>query len=284
MKRTRIGLLVAAVAALGCMYGCGVLPGLSGPSVPPDVTAGMEKLRAGDEEGAKALFERAIGAEPKNPIVYILPAHAFAEAGRPDRTIAYAERGLAATAGADARLHAQLYSLKGSALLELGDAPRALEANRAALRLMPDDTGLMNNLAYSMSELTSSDQYLREAEELATKAVTQAQSHDANTETLGIYIDTLGWVQFRAGKTAESLVALTHAAYLVPGQPEVLYHLARAFQANGRGADAAVMLRRAIKLKPGFARAQQALEEIRMYDPTVLEDEDLGREARMKRE
>lgn len=104
---------------------------------------------------------------------------------------------------------------------------------------------------------------LAQAESLAIEAVEGAQSAGADQATMGVFLDTLGWVQFKRGDLRQALANLTRAADAAPDQPEILYHLALAYLAQGRRHDAIVMLERALKLKPNFTAASRRLSELR---------------------
>gem|GEM_PF-2126823 len=263
--------------------GCAVIERATRTGLPAGVLEGKKRLMAGDERAGLAGFDRAIRQSPQDAMIYAMVAQACAEAGKPALAAAYAERGLSATPGAEASDHARLYGLLGSARLEMGRVQESLEANRAALRLEPGSPGLMNNLAYSMAELPNNDEYLAEAETLATEAVTRAQSGAFDEAEMGVYLDTLGWIQFQRGSVERAAVSLAQAADLAPSQPEILYHLARVYQATGRPAEAITVLRRALKLRPGLERARQALEELVLYAEPGATGLAPDKDARMRR-
>lgn len=262
MSRLRPWLVLAILTTVvgGCQ-----LPGQLG-STPVEIRTARERFRAGDVSGAMAALDKAIASKPADPAVYIAAAQVSLEEGRPDRAVTLAERGLQASPGASAALHAQLHSLRGAALLELGDAAAAIPAYRAAARLMPEEPVFINNLAYALAEQAESDASLAEAERLAMEAVERAVAAQAEPRVLGVFLDTLGWVQLRRGDLRRASLNLTEAAELAPDEAEVSFHLAQVRLAEGRRADARVLLQRALKLKPGLTRARRLLEELSAED------------------
>jgi tetratricopeptide (TPR) repeat protein len=283
IRRYLIRAVLFVLLALACS-GCGVIDRVTRMTRPAGVADGRKRLAAGDEPGAVSLFDRAIKQRPGDGLIYAMVAQGCAEAGVPALAATYAERGLKATPGAPAEVHAQLYGLLGSARLEMGRVQESLEANRAALLLAPDSPGLMNNLAYSMVELPNNEDYLAEAESLAAEAVSRAQAGAAQPSEMGVYLDTLGWIQFHRGSVDRAAVILAQAADLAPSQAEILYHLARVYQAAGRSEEAITVLRRALKLRPGLERARRALDELVLYAEPERPLRTTGQDARMGRE
>ena len=93
----------------------------------------------------------------------------------------------------------------------------AEKAFRKALELQKDDPAVMNYLGYMFADRGI---HLDEAESLIQKAV---QSDPTN----GAYLDSLGWVLFRKGKSSEAREWLEKAVALPDGvdDPAVWDHL-----------------------------------------------------------
>lgn len=230
--------------------------------LPDEFIAAQEQMRRGDVQAASKSLEAGIARRPKDHAVYAAAAQLCLAEGRPEIAIKYAERGLGLSRKPSADIQARLHSLKGMALLELGDAKGSIASHRAALELMPDEPQYMNNLAYALAEAAESDAALAESERLVNEAIERAVVAQAGAETLGVFLDTLGWAQFRSGDLRRASVNLTQAADLVPDEPEVLFHLASVRLAEGRRDDAVIWLKRALKLRPAMAKARRLLEEI----------------------
>lgn len=272
MRGRHAGSVIAVAVLVLAATGCSVLDRAGLLGVPKAAVEAEKLLEAGDEAGAVRQLDSLIRERGSDAGVFILVARACALAQRPDLTVRYAKRGLAETDGAAAPAHAGLYGLMGIAYQEQGDHEQAVNAYRAALRLLPDEPGSLNNLAYAYAEMPDGQAPLAEAERLAAEAVRLAAKTQRPPEEMGIYLDTLGWVQFRAGNLQMGLVHLSQAADAVPGQPDVLYHLARVYEALGRLFDARVMLQRALKVDPAHVAARRTFDELRI----MMSDADLG--------
>jgi len=269
MTIRRVNVVLVAIIAGLLASGCSVTDSLVG-AMPAAMRDAAEKLRAGNATGAFAELDKAIAERPNDPTVYLAAAQVCLEGKRPDRAVTYAERGLQASPGAKAAIHAQLHSIKGTALLEMGDVKGSVPSHRAAWRLMPEEPVYLNNLAFALAELAENDVSLAEAEQLARDAVDKATKAQAPGQTLGVFLDTLGWVQFRRGDLHSASVNLAQAADLAPGEAEILYHLACLRLAEGRRADAIVWLQRAVKIKPDLGPAKKLLDEVTGYATPTL--------------
>ena len=113
---------------------------------------------------------------------------------------------------ADAR---QAKSLLSDALGGLRDYAGAEAELRALLDDDPDDAQALNNLGYTMAD---QGRNLDEAEELIRRAIRtdrDARSRAGNPEgESGVYLDSLGWVQFRRGRLADARATLEAAVRL----------------------------------------------------------------------
>lgn len=256
--------LLIAFVALILLAGCAPLERMRGNTLPPEIAVGRELLRNNNLERAKEQFERAIRKDPTDPLPYILIA---SEVCRPlhhwDLTIAYAERGLAATPKASPRDRAILYNILGEAYLQIGDYTKALAANRAAFKLLPDDPTVMNNLGYNLAEMPDNKAYLNEALDLTTRAVAKIREQPHSEKTMGIFMDSLGWVQFKMQKYDLAISTLSQAAELAPDQPEIHYHLARAYEARGKLDEANTCLQKAYRVAPQNPQLRSVLDEMR---------------------
>jgi tetratricopeptide (TPR) repeat protein len=225
-----------------------------------------DKLAKGDERGATRIFDRILMSRGADARTYLGVASACQAARRFDLVATYAERGTESTPAADAAIHAKLYGMLGVARQQLGDYDAAIRAHQAALHLDGEDPAILNNLAYAYAEAPGMSDKLDEAERMAREAVSRATAKGQSAEDLAIYLDTLGWILFKRGLPGEALINLTAAADAMPYEPDILYHLSRAFAATGRLDEAREMLERAVKTDPKHVQAASALDEMRRMD------------------
>ncbi len=118
--------------------------------------------------------------------------------------------------------HARTVFKLGLAYREMGNDTRALVELRTAQKLDVKDAGLKinikNSLAYVLADLSRGKE-LVEAEKLAKEAV-------AAKGGVAAYVDTLGWVQAKAGKLKDAKKTLEDAkGKASDGNAEVYYHL-----------------------------------------------------------
>jgi tetratricopeptide (TPR) repeat protein len=104
---------------------------------------------------------------------------------------------------AELQPHVALYQINlGNVLLKQRLLAEAATAYRQAVKLAPDDANALNNLAWAWHEL---DANLDEAAALCQRAVTLQPSRRA------YYLDTLGCVLRKQGKSAEARGAFESA-------------------------------------------------------------------------
>lgn len=111
---------------------------------------------------------------------------------------------------------------------------------RHVIELQPDHAHAYNALGYTLADRT--ERY-GEAYELIQRAIALAPG-DA------FILDSLGWVQFRLGKTGESLQTL-RKAYSMRPDPEIAAHLGEVMWASGSREEAAKLWRGALLENPG---------------------------------
>ncbi|MCR8915837.1 tetratricopeptide repeat protein [Marinobacter panjinensis] len=107
------------------------------------------------------------------------------------------------------------------------EAPeKAIPPYEELLEVTPRNVVALNNLAWI---------YHQQGDERAMELARQA--FELNSDNAAI-ADTYGWILFKAGQTEESLPVLEKAHELQPGSEEIAMHLAEAYRATGRDADA----------------------------------------------
>jgi tetratricopeptide (TPR) repeat protein len=250
-----------ALSALTLLFGCTPV-GLFGGGMPKEVEDGARLLAAGKDTEAQARFDAYIRQKPTMPETYALVALACSQARRWELQAQYIEKGIAATTKAEPEKRAQLFSIAGDAYLRMSDFQKAAQSNQEALRLIPNNPTFMNNLGYTYAEMTTDPQILQKALQLTTDAVELARKQGYPERELGIFMDSLGWVRFKMGEFDKAASILAQAAEMSPGEPEIHFHLARAYEAKGDMEKAFVQLQRAVQADPQHPQIAQMRKEL----------------------
>ena len=111
---------------------------------------------------------------------------------------------------------------------------------RAALKIRPDDSELLNYLGYSWIDR---GEHLPEALAMVQRAV-------ASNPKSGAMIDSLGWAYYRLGDYKKAVEKLEEAIELEAGDPDINNHLGDAYWRIGRRAEAAFQWKRVLTLDP----------------------------------
>ena len=130
------------------------------------------------------------------------------------------------------------------------DYKGAIAHYQAALKIDPDNTLILNNLAYVMAE--SGDPT---ASQYAERAYRQAPFNPN-------VVDTYGWALVQNGQTAKGVEVLRSASNLAPGNPDIRLHLGKALLKSGDKAgakEAPEPLKRLDNASPLRADAQKLL-------------------------
>lgn len=110
----------------------------------------------------------------------------------------------------------------GDAYARAGNFALARSNYESVLKLAPDDSGVLNNLANVL---------LRLKDPAAIKIAEQALAKNPGNPNA---IDTLGWILFQNGQTDRALTMLRDARLRVPNNAEIRYHLAVVLAQTGR--------------------------------------------------
>lgn len=133
-----------------------------------------------------------------------------------------------------------IFYARAISLERSGQWEAAEKGFREALRLNPDQPGVLNYLGYSYVE---KKQNLTEALEMIQKAV-EGRPDDA-------YItDSLGWAYYRLGRYEEAVVQMERSVELMPTDPLLNDHLGDVYWAVGRKREADFQWRRALNFGP----------------------------------
>jgi Flp pilus assembly protein TadD len=142
---------------------------------------------------------------------------------------------------------------RGIAYQEMKQWPQAEADLLAALKLRPDDPGLLNYLAFSWADQGIN---LDRARTMLDRAV-QLVPDD------GAIVDSLGWVMFRAGDYAEAVKQLERAVSLNADDATINDHLGDAYWFNGRQIEARSQWEKAARMTQDKTLEQQIRKKLR---------------------
>ncbi|HYL37652.1 MAG TPA: tetratricopeptide repeat protein [Bryobacteraceae bacterium] len=176
---------------------------------------------------------------------YMQLAEAYRLRGDWSNSIATLERAQKALPG-----DAGLTLLLASSFEATGKLDLAIEQYRRALKLRPEDPGIMNNIAY-LSVETKGD--LDEALRLAQRAVQKAPNQPN-------FADTLGWVYLNKKMADSALQVFHNLAKKQPDDPTFQYHLGAALFEKGDKTQARAVLQAALSKNPSQQQAVKIRE------------------------
>jgi Tfp pilus assembly protein PilF len=125
-----------------------------------------------------------------------------------------------------------------------GDQAAAAEQYRRIIAIQPNNMIALNNLAY---DIAVREKKPAEAVAMARKALSLAPRDPT-------VMDTVGWIEYLIGNTAEAAKLLVQASRGAPGNPEIRLHAAIALASQGARAAAQTELDAALKLAPGLEK------------------------------
>ncbi len=222
------------------------------------VLLGNTHLALGDLDAAETVFRDVISKDAQNPMAVLQ---------------------LVRTLGAQSRFD-EVETLIDGALERMPDMPDLLWA-KASLEEQNGDIEGAITIYERLYEMNSDNQVV--ANNLASLLVTYRTS-DADLERAAVvgkrlrgtefapFQDTYGWIQYRQGNIEEALSYLEPAAAALSEDPIVQFHLARAYLAAGRDADALERFRKVIELAEASDERTQIAEartEIDRLEATV---------------
>jgi Flp pilus assembly protein TadD len=163
---------------------------------------------------AEAAYLKAIELEPKLTEPYRLLAGLYAESRRYDQALA--------RLGDVLRVNprdASALTVMGVVYEQKGDIPRAREAYEKALAITPRFAAAANNLAWIYSEHGGDK----------GKALSLARTAKEVAPDDPRISDTLGWILYKHGVYQQALVLLKESVSKLPDNPQVQYHLGKAY-------------------------------------------------------
>ncbi len=169
---------------------------------------------------AAEFYQLALDKQPSEGLMNAY-AEVLQKAGKEGEALSLLESGID-TYPDSLQLRLRIALLQQSA----GDNENAKANYEKILDSMPKNTVVLNNLAWLYHE--TGDE----------RAVTMARkAYDLAPENAAI-VDTYGWIMLKAGNHEESLPILEKAHKLQPESEEIALHLAEAYRAVGKNADA----------------------------------------------
>jgi uncharacterized protein (TIGR03790 family) len=197
---------------------------------------------------AKRRLEAATAAMPgASERVVRLVVRAETQIARSDRAAA---RRLLEQASQLAPDLARPHQLLADLLTSEDEKALAAEHYRRLIAIQPNNVVALNNLAY---DIAVREKKPSEALPLALKAQALAP-RDATI------LDTVGWVHYLLGNTAEAAKLLVQASRGAPNSAEVRLHTAFALASQGARAAAQAELEQALKLAPALGKQPEVQE------------------------
>lgn len=141
------------------------------------------------------------------------------------------------------------------------DYPRAFQAYREALRLMPNNLVVKNNLGYMLADHGNTPAEFEEAVVLTRSVIEKEPNHP-------VFLDSFGWALYkRDNKNERDLEGarrrLREAVDLGPNIPECRFHLAVVYEKLGLLTDALREAQSAVLLKPEYSEAKALVERLK---------------------
>jgi tetratricopeptide (TPR) repeat protein len=206
----------------------------------------------GDGDKAIKLGKSAIQSHPQDIDLLLSYADLLRIKSHFPESIAAYDLALTKIAATSNRRGIALYH-RGMAYQEMKQWPQAEADLLAALKLRPDDPGLLNYLAFSWADQGIN---LDRARTMLDRAV-QLVPDD------GAIVDSLGWVMFRAGDYAEAVKQLERAVSLNADDATINDHLGDAYWFNGRQIEARSQWEKAARMTQDKTLEQQIRKKLR---------------------
>lgn len=179
---------------------------------------GRIHLTANDTTKAEQSFEEAVRLSPDSSAAYQLLGQTKLRQGKIKEGIAKFREAYTANPNSPA------VGLALGVLLQMHENPdEARKIYEDILKKKPDYVPAMNNLAYLYAQDLPTSENLKKAQAL----VDRLRKVDS-----GEILDTVGWVQFKAGNVEDGLTTTLRAWDKKKGLPTVAYHLGAMYQAK----------------------------------------------------
>ncbi len=135
---------------------------------------------------------------------------------------------------------------------DLGEEDRARDVLERLREHNPNDAEVANSLGYYLAEKGQDLDF-------AEKLIKQALKTDPGT---GAYLDSMGWVLFQKGNSADAFDFIIQAVNVLPDDPVILEHLGLVLLDLGQEDEGEEMLRRALALGGDEERLQAHLSHL----------------------
>jgi Flp pilus assembly protein TadD len=229
------GQLLLADAKRGLGDFDGALAALGGASERRPEVAGerLDVLIAAGREAEAATTAEELASSTTDGAVRV--AQSYLRHDRYAAALPWLDRALAADPQS-----VDLRFLRASALERSGKADEAVELLRGLVDQQPDLAPALNYLGYLWIDRGD---HLEDGVRMVRRALTLDPAN-------GAYADSVGWGEFKAGRTAVAIDYLERASRLMPRDATVLEHLGDAYGATGDKAKARDAYRRAQAAHP----------------------------------
>jgi tetratricopeptide (TPR) repeat protein len=199
---------------------------------------------------AATAFENQLAINPNSAVVYAQLSTARASQNNLGGAAAALEEGLKAIPN-DLSLLMMLAQIEE----RRENYPKAIEVYGQVLRKVPNNVVANNNLAVLLVDHAGDKFSIDEAKKLIMKL------EDIEEPNI---LDTVGWVNYKAGNYSKAVQVLKSVVEHQPEQPLFHYHLGMALQKQGDAAGAKHHLARALELGDftGADKAREALAEL----------------------
>lgn len=194
---------------------------------------------------AKQEFRRAISINPKWGQLYRSLAHIEGAQGGIKAAIPVYQEGLREIPG-----DAALQILLAEAHQHAGDIDNAIASYEQVLRVNPDNSLVLNNLASLLLDAKGDPKSIARARELAQRL---------EGSKFPPYLDTVGWAYYKAGEMDKSVKFLEQAMTAAPNIVIFQYHLGMAYHKKGDLAKAKLHLGNAVNAKFAFKGKEEAM-------------------------
>ena len=162
--------------------------------------------------------------------------------------------------GTPSRANWPLFYARGIALERADQWPKAEADLKYALELAPDQSSILNYLAYSWTER---GEHLDDAHAMLERAMAARPNE-------GAYIDSFGWTLLRQGDVQGALAQLLRAVELEPEDPTINEHLGDVLAAANRTREAEFQWQRALNLKPDAAETKRLKDKLAAVPATAV--------------
>jgi Flp pilus assembly protein TadD len=251
LPTTKIVFTVSLCLTLALIAGCGK------NVVESNLELAGKAVSAHDKATAAKYVAKAIASNPQDPEVHMKVVIVYTRPGFHDEQVKAAKDlvaildSLGGGSNAKNRKYLEIYSTIAMLMDKGNEDTLAEHCYEETVRLEPNDPMLSNNLAYFYAEHRKN---LVQAEKLARYAVGMRPGEPSIE-------DTMGWVLFQLGRFSEAEGHLRRSVEGTPDNPDLRYHLAAVYAAQGKNEQAKIELHKCLKLSPNYPVSQLTLNK-----------------------